>query len=70
MTAGPTRVLAVDLGGTKINAAVVVFEEGAAAPSLCQVATTATPARDGAKAVLAASLAVAREALSLAGDDE
>ncbi|MGX6403474.1 ROK family protein [Dermabacter hominis] len=70
MTAGPTRVLAVDLGGTKINAAVVVFEEGAAAPSLCQIATTATPARDGAKAVLAASLAVAREALSLAGDDE
>ncbi|MCT2055162.1 ROK family protein [Dermabacter hominis] len=70
MTAGPTRVLAVDLGGTKINAAVVVFEEGAAAPSLCQVATTATPARDGAKAVLAASLAVAREALSLAGANE
>lgn len=64
MPAELTRVLTVDLGGTKINAAVITFEEGASAPHLGPVATAPTPAREGAKAVVAAAVTVAREALS------
>ncbi|MCT2149940.1 ROK family protein [Dermabacter vaginalis] len=57
-----TRVLAVDLGGTKINAAVVELK-GEGAPHLGPVATAPTPAREGANAVVAAAVNVAHEAL-------
>lgn len=58
-SAEPRRVLAVDIGGTKINAAMVSLP-GA---QLGTVHTTPTPAARGAQAVVQAALSVAREAL-------
>lgn len=50
-----TAVLAVDIGGTKITAARVELAEGQSRPQVLASRTVATPAREGAPAVLRAA---------------
>lgn len=69
MTLTPTRrVLAIDIGGTKINAAVVTAEGAGSAPAvLGPVRTVRTPAAAGAAAVVDAAVTVGREAVAATG---
>jgi glucokinase len=57
-----TLTLGIDLGGTKVLAGVIDRED-----RVIGRAKVATPAREGAKAILAALVACAREALDAAG---
>ena len=70
------KVLTVDIGGTKINSALVTFGDkenaenpllsGSGIPLLSEVLTAPTPAQEGAEAVVAAALDLAAEVLKAA----
>lgn len=64
-----SRILAVDLGGTKTTAAVVDLAGGSARIDEATRTTAPTPARDGADAVLSTLLRTARAALRARGSD-
>lgn len=57
----PDPVLALDLGGTKIRAALVHEGEGGSTPRLEHVAEVATPATSGPAAILGAALDLAAQ---------
>lgn len=61
------RALAVDVGGSKLAAAVVELPEGRGDPVISHRRTVPTPAHDGGPAVLAAVTALARLVLADAG---
>lgn len=59
------QVLTVDIGGTKINAALVTVNADAS-PRLSEVLNTHTPAQEGAEAVVQAALDLASQVLAAA----
>ncbi|AXH96231.1 ROK family protein [Ornithinimicrobium avium] len=61
------RTLAVDVGGSKLAAAVVELPEGGGEPVITHRRTVPTPAQDGGPAVLAAVSALAVQVLADAG---
>lgn len=65
-TAGgyPLSVVSVDIGGTKIAAAVVSYERRGAAPRVAWRTEVATHAEEGGEAVLSRVVGACREALS------
>ncbi len=64
----PCNVIAVDIGGTKIAAALVRYESDDCAPVITRRAQRATDARDGGDAVLVRVIDVVRELADAAHD--